>query len=100
MTEPLRSISCAVNAARSLNAKAALVDHKKLLTLQTSCELVDAESCLKDAFSTDVRPAIREWRKSKGLAESPMAAFRQSGYLQQAERERGEKNMGAVSRYA
>ena len=89
-----------VETAQELYAKAALVDHKKLAVHQTRCELVDAEGCLKDAFSTDVRPAIREWRRSKGLAESPMAAFRESGYLERAERARGEKNMGAVSSYA
>ena len=32
----------------------------------------------------------REWRKSKGLAEDPLAAFRESGYVANAERERGE----------
>lgn len=89
-----------VETAQELYAKAALVDHKQLAIHQTRCELVDAEGCLKDAFSTDVRPAIREWRRSKGLAENPMAAFRESGYLKRAERERGEKNMGAVSSYA
>ncbi len=35
------------------------------------CALIDAESCLKDAFSTDVRPAIREWAGAKGLPEDP-----------------------------
>jgi hypothetical protein len=29
-----------------------------------------------------------------------MAAFRDSGYLQKAEEERGEKNRGAVATYA
>jgi len=62
--------------------------------------LIDAEECLKAAFGSDVRPAIREWRKSKGLAEEPLAAFRASGYTARAERERGAKNKGAVASYA
>jgi hypothetical protein len=36
-------------AAQELYAKAALVDHEKLLRHQAKSELVDAEECLKDA---------------------------------------------------
>ena len=81
-------------------AKAALVDHAKLAPLQQKCELIDAETCLKDAFATDVRPAIREWAAAKGLPADPMDAFRQSGYLERATAERGQKNMAAISSYA
>src|SRR5258708_84041 len=53
-----------VQTAEELFAKASIVDHEKLARCQTKCELVDAENCLRDAFSTDVRPAIREWSRS------------------------------------
>ena len=86
--------------AQELFVKAALVDHKKLAVHQTRGELVDAEECLRAAFFTDVRPVLREWRRSRGLAEDPMAAFRESGYLQAAEKARAEKNRGSVSSYA
>ena len=89
-----------VTTAMELYAKAALVDHKKLAAAQTSCSLIDAETCLRDAFSTDVRPVIREWAVSKGLAADPMDAFRQSGYLERITAERGAKNMSTVSSYA
>jgi L-rhamnose isomerase/sugar isomerase len=89
-----------VSAAMELYAKAALVDHKKLAACQNACALVDAESCLKDAFSTDVRPVIREWAQSKGLPADPMEAFRQSGYLECITAERSAKNMAGVSSYA
>jgi L-rhamnose isomerase / sugar isomerase len=89
-----------VTTAMELYAKAALVDHEQLAGLQMKCELVDAETCLKDAFATDVRPAIREWRRSRGLAEDPMAAFRDSGYLGRITAERAEKNRALVSSYA
>jgi len=61
---------------------------------------VDAEECLREAFFSDVRPVLKEWRKSKGLAEDPMAAHRESGYNARAEAERGERNRGAVASYA
>jgi L-rhamnose isomerase len=37
---------------------------------------------LQDAFNTDVWPANREWRGSKGLSPDPMKAFQESGYLE------------------
>ena len=89
-----------VETARELYAKAALVDHERLATLQQRCELVDAENCLKDAFATDVRPAIREWAQTKGLPEYPLAAFRDSGYLERITSERSARNMASSSSYA
>jgi L-rhamnose isomerase/sugar isomerase len=86
--------------AQELYAKAALVDLEKLAHYQSHAELIDAEECLKAAFSTDVRPQIREWRRSKGLAEDPLGAFRASGYLARAARERAERNRLSVSSYA
>ena len=88
------------NNAQELFLKAALVDHEQLAARQKSAELVDSEECLRTAFFTDVRPVLREWRKSKGLAEDPMAAFRESGYTRKAEQDRGARNLGAVSSYA
>jgi L-rhamnose isomerase/sugar isomerase len=89
-----------VMTAQELFAKAAIVDHARLAEHQTTCALVDAENCLKDAFSTDVRPAIRDWARSNGLPEDPMDAFRQSGYLERITKERSKKNAAAVSSYA
>ena len=89
-----------VQTAMELYAKAALVDHEKLALGQKSCALVDAENCLKDAFSTDVRPAIREWAKIRGLPTDPMDAFRQSGYLERVTAERRQRNMANASTYA
>lgn len=86
--------------AQELYLKAALIDFGKLAGHQEKADLIDAEECLREAFFADVRPVLREWRKSKGLDENPMEAFRASGYLEKAEKERGPKNMGAVSSYA
>jgi len=86
--------------AQQLLAKAALVDAKKLAVAQKNCDLVDAESVLQDAFATDVRPAIQEWRDSKGLPKDPMEAFRQSGYRERISKERAAKNAHNVSSYA
>src|SRR5262249_25061037 len=70
-----------VMMAQELYAKAALVDHAALVTAQNHTALVRAESLLQDAFATDVRPVITDWRTSKGLPPNPLDAFYASGYL-------------------
>jgi L-rhamnose isomerase/sugar isomerase len=89
-----------VTMAQELFSKAALVDGRELATAQKNCELVRAESLLQDAFATDVRPVIQDWRDSKGLPKNPMAAFRQSGYLERITKERAARNSQNVSSYA
>ncbi len=69
-----------VMGAQELYAKACLVDRRKLADAQAAMDIVAAESCLKDAFFTDVRPLLAEWRKRKGVDADPMAAYRASGY--------------------
>src|SRR5713226_9011897 len=86
--------------AQQLFSKAALVDGRELATAQKNCDLVQAESLLQDAFATDVRPVIQEWRDSKGLPKNPMEAFRQSGYLERITKERAARNSRNVSSYA
>ena len=86
--------------AMELYAKAALVDRETLVRHQQNSALVDAENCLKDAFATDVRPALQEWRRSRGLPEDPLEAFRASGYLERITKERAEKHRASASSYA
>jgi L-rhamnose isomerase/sugar isomerase len=89
-----------ITMAQQLFAKAALVNPEKLAAAQKNCDVVQAESILQDAFATDVRPAIRDWRASKGLPPDPMEAFRESGYLERITKERAAKNSHNVSSYA
>jgi L-rhamnose isomerase / sugar isomerase len=88
-----------VTTAQELYAKAAIVDHGALNVFQSQTRLIDAEECLKEAFATDVRPAIEEWREANGLSRNPLAAFRQSGYMEEITRARA-KNSAPVSTYA
>jgi L-rhamnose isomerase/sugar isomerase len=89
-----------VTTAQELFAKATLVDFQRLVRHQERCELVDAEECLKSAFQSDVRPALGAWRRARGLPEDPLAAFRESGYLERITRERSERTHTIVSSYA
>lgn len=89
-----------VTVAQELFSKAALVDDAELASAQKDCDLVRAEGLLQDAFATDVRPVIQEWRDSKGLPRNSMEAFRQSGYLERITKERAARNSRNVSSYA
>jgi L-rhamnose isomerase/sugar isomerase len=60
---------------------------------------VRAVGILQDAFATDARPAIREWRQAHQLPADPQQAFRDSGYLERITAERGSRTAG-VSSYA
>jgi len=88
-----------VMTAQELYAKAAVIDHAKLEKCRMEQSIIDAENVYKDAFSTDMRPIIRAWRKAKGLAEDPLEAFRGSGYLERVSAER-RKRKKASSSYA
>jgi len=89
-----------VTMAQMLYSKAAIVDYKELAAAQAKCDLVRAESLLQDAFATDVRPTINEWRASKGLPQDPMSAFRESGYLERITKERAVRNSRNIASYA
>lgn len=89
-----------VSTAQEIYARAALVDREELAVLQDSCRLVEAEECLRRAFWTDVRPAVRAWRKEHGLPEDPLTALRESGYVERIRTQRGARNARAVTSYA
>jgi L-rhamnose isomerase/sugar isomerase len=88
-----------VDTAQELYAKAALIDYERLSGAQRRCDLVEAESVLRNAFSTDVRPAIQEWRRAKHLAPDPIDALRKGGYVDRIATERAGRT-SATSSYA
>jgi L-rhamnose isomerase/sugar isomerase len=86
--------------AQELFAKAALVDYETLAALQLSCDLVAAEETFRTAFWTDVRPMVKEWRQARKLPPEPLAALKESGYVEAIGKERGARNASSVSSYA
>ena len=89
-----------VMTAQELYAKAAIVDRAALLAAQGTSDLMRAEGTLQDAFSTDVRPAIRDWRTSRRLPADPLRAFRESGYLERITAARAAHRPAGTSSYA
>ena len=69
-------------------AKAVSVDQSALKAAQKSGDVLAAHEVLMDAFNTDVRPLIREWREGKGIDGEPMKAYARSGYAEKIATER------------
>lgn len=67
---------------QEMTARALLVDRDALSAAQRAGDVLGANAVFMDAFYTDVRPALAQWREGRGLPADPMAAFAASGYLQ------------------
>jgi len=70
-------------------AKALLVDTERLTAAQSTGDVLGAHRMLMDAYETDVRPVLNEFRAGLGLAPDPVEAFRAGGYAEQLAAERG-----------
>jgi len=73
---------------QEMTARALLVDTEALRAAQAAGDVLGGNGILMDAFYTDVRPALAEWRESRGLAGDPMKAYAASGYQEKIEADR------------
>ncbi|MEJ6488840.1 L-rhamnose isomerase [Leucobacter sp. USCH14] len=65
---------------QEMTARALLLDRDALAGAQRAGDVLGANAIMMDAFYTDVRPALAEWRESRDLPADPMAAYAASGY--------------------
>jgi L-rhamnose isomerase/sugar isomerase len=73
---------------QEMTARALLVDREALSAAQEANDVLGANAVLMDAFYTDVRGPLAEWRESRGLPADPIAAFQASGYQEKISAER------------
>jgi L-rhamnose isomerase/sugar isomerase len=73
---------------QEMTARALLLDREALDAAQREGDVLTSNGIFMDAFSTDVRPALAEWRESRGLPADPMAAYAASGYQAKIEADR------------
>ena len=69
-----------VLTVQEMTARALLVDRAALTVAQDSGDVHTANGLFMDAFYTDVRPALADWREQRGLHRDPLAAYAASGY--------------------
>lgn len=89
LKDPIEALLQTVHELQRAYAKALLVDRAALTGHQDAGDVLMAEMTLKLAYETDVAPLVAEARRRLGGALDPIAAFRASGYRQEAAARRG-----------
>ena len=73
---------------QEMTARALLVDRDALASAEQAGDVLAANAVMMDAFSTDVRADLADWRRSRGLPADPMEAYRRSDYQERIVAER------------
>ncbi|MGO2052958.1 MULTISPECIES: L-rhamnose isomerase [unclassified Glutamicibacter] len=73
---------------QEMTARALLIDRVALTEAQLSGDVLAANDLFMNAFYTDIRSELANWRESRGLPADPMEAFRASDYQSRIEAER------------
>ena len=73
---------------QEMTARALLVDASALTSAQEAGDVLGANAIVMDAFYTDVRGDLADWRESRGLPRDPVRAYAESGYQGKIEKER------------
>jgi L-rhamnose isomerase/sugar isomerase len=73
---------------QEMTARALLADRRALLEAERAGDVLAANAILMDAFYTDVRHDLADWRRSRGLPADPVAAYAGSGYQERIASER------------
>jgi L-rhamnose isomerase/sugar isomerase len=63
-----------------MTARVLHVDTDALAAAQEASDVLGANEIFMDAFYTDVRPQLAQWRTDRGLPADPMKAYAASGY--------------------
>jgi L-rhamnose isomerase/sugar isomerase len=69
-----------VLTVQEMLARALLVDREGLAEAERAGDVLAGNAILMDAFYTDVRADLAEWRVGRGLPADPMRAYLNSGY--------------------
>jgi len=73
---------------QEMTARALLLDRDALAAAQSQGDVLLANEIFMDAFYTDVRKDLADWRESRGLPADPMRAYLASGYQDTIEADR------------
>jgi L-rhamnose isomerase / sugar isomerase len=68
--------------------RALLVDRAALRVAEERGDVLGGNEVMMDAFYTDVRTDLADWRAARGLPSDPMRAYRNSGYAEKIVAER------------
>jgi L-rhamnose isomerase/sugar isomerase len=77
-----------VLTVQEMTARALMLDGAALDAARHDGDVLLANEIFMDAFYTDVRRDLGQWRESRGLPADPMRAYLASGYQEQIEADR------------
>ena len=75
---------------QEMTARALLVDRTALAQAERDGDVLGANEIFMDAFYTDVRADLADWRTTNGVAADPMRAYLASGYAESIVAERAD----------
>jgi L-rhamnose isomerase/sugar isomerase len=87
--DPIEALVQTTIELQATYVQALLVDHKELRAYQEKNDALMAETELKSAFKTDVRPITAMARMRGHGAVDPIAVYRESGFRERKAKERG-----------
>jgi L-rhamnose isomerase/sugar isomerase len=71
-----------VLTVQEMTARVLLVDSQALAAAQVSGDVMLANDIFMDAYQTDVRQELAEWREGRGLPRDAMGTYLSSGYAE------------------
>lgn len=86
--DPIEALIQTAMEVQITRARSLLVDHPALKKYQDKNDAIMAETTMKEAFNTDVRPITAMARLREGGAIAPIEAYRASGYRRRKQKER------------
>jgi L-rhamnose isomerase/sugar isomerase len=66
-----------------MTARALLVDRTALAEAERAGDVLAGNAILMDAFYTDIRSDLAQWRSDRGVPPDPISAYLSSGYAEQ-----------------
>lgn len=75
--EKVPAVILSVQAAQEAFCKALLVDERDLAAAERTGDVIRTQELLREAFLTDVRPLLAEFRRARGWPEDPLAHYRE-----------------------
>lgn len=87
--EKIEGMILSVLNCQEAYAKALLIDRAALAAAQEEGDVLGAHRIVMEAFRTDVRPLLADWRRRRNLPEDPVMAHRDGSYLREIRRDRG-----------
>ena len=95
LKDPLLDLLESLEAIGLAYIKASLIDFDALALAQNKNDISQCSAILHDAFHTDVRPILREYRIRQGGAIDPIEFYRQQQVREKLITERGQNTMAS-----